>query len=176
MLAEKLAKVEAGIKRVADKTDSLPLNAVMLFRSLILVGNELTTLLEQSIRPHGLNETEYRVLMMLFSQPDGLGHPTELCQGTAQSPANMTRLIDMLVARGMVSRTPSLEDRRRTALRITAEGERVVHDVLPKLGATLTRVFADLSTSEQQKLISQLRQLARTVDSLTEPARADALS
>lgn len=170
MLATKLAKAEAGVKRVAERTDSLPVNEALLFRSLILIGDELTALLERSIRPFGLNETEYRVLMTLFSQPDGLGHPTELCQGTAQSPANMTRLIDMLVARGMVNRTPSLEDRRRTALRITAEGERVVRGVLPKLSVALTQVFAGFSGTEQLKLVAQLKHLATTMDTLNEPA------
>lgn len=174
MLTEKFARVEAGIKRIAERTAGLPAQEALLFRVLILVGNELTTLLEQSIRPYGLNETEYRVLMMLFSQPDGVGHPTELCQNTAQSPANMTRLIDMLVARGMVSRTPSLEDRRRTALRITPEGERVVNAVLPAHGASLTRVFENLGRSDQQKLIGQLRSLATTIDQMTEPAHAEA--
>ncbi|HTP40501.1 MAG TPA: MarR family transcriptional regulator [Steroidobacteraceae bacterium] len=166
MLTAQLVEIDAGINRVAAKTDGvLPVESAMLFRTLILLGRELTQVLEGAIRPFGLNETEYRVLMILFSQPDGMGHPTELCAGAAQSPANMTRLIDSLVARRLVGRSPGVEDRRRTALQITPAGDALVRQVLPHLANTLRNVF-NMGGAEQRQLIAHLQGIATTMDSL----------
>lgn len=167
MLTAQLVEIDAGIHRVAAKAEGvLPVDSAMLFRTLILLGRELTQVLESSIRPFGLNETEYRVLMILFSQPDGMGHPTELCAGAAQSPANMTRLIDSLVARQLVGRSPGVEDRRRTALQITPAGEALVRQVLPHLAGSLRNVFSVMNTAEQRQLITQLQGIATTMDGM----------
>jgi MarR family transcriptional repressor of emrRAB len=165
LLTAQLVEIDAGMQRVAAKANNeLPVDSAMLFRTLILLGRELTQILETAIRPFGLNETEYRVLMLLFSQPDGTGHPTELCTGAAQSPANMTRLIDSLVARELVSRSPGIEDRRRTALQITAMGEALVRQVLPHIAESLRSVFSIMTLDQQRELQRDLEGIATSMD------------
>ncbi|HKC15645.1 MAG TPA: MarR family winged helix-turn-helix transcriptional regulator, partial [Steroidobacteraceae bacterium] len=74
----------------------------MMFRTLVLLGRALAQLADEAIRPSGLGEAEFRVLMLLYSQPDGVAHPGELCPGSGQSPANMSRITDTLVALDMI--------------------------------------------------------------------------
>src|SRR5580658_4546428 len=112
-------KLETNLRALSARVPDLPFTEILLCRLLIHLGREMATVLEQQIRPFGLAEAEFRVLTTLFSQPDGVGHPSELCAGTAQSAANMSRISDALVSRDLITRVPSIHDRRKMVLRIT---------------------------------------------------------
>jgi MarR family transcriptional repressor of emrRAB len=114
---------------------------------------------EQQIRPFGLAEAEFRVLTTLFSQPEGAAHPSDLCVRTSQSPANMSRISDALVSRGLITRVLSIHDRRRMVLRITEQGEQFVRQLLPKLFAPLREMLKDFPEAEQRQLNAQLKRL-----------------
>jgi MarR family transcriptional repressor of emrRAB len=114
---------------------------------------------EQKLRPFGLAEAEFRVLTTLFSQPDGVAHPSDLCARADQSPANMSRISDALVSRHLITRVLSVQDRRRMVLRITEQGEDLVRQLLPKLFVSLRGMLAEFSESELSLLISQLKRL-----------------
>jgi MarR family transcriptional repressor of emrRAB len=123
------------------------------------VGREMATVFEQQIRPFGLAEAEFRVLTTLFSQPEGAAHPSDLCVRTSQSPANMSRISDALVSRGLITRVLSIHDRRRMVLRITEQGEQFVRQLLPKLFAPLREMLKDFPEAEQRQLNAQLKRL-----------------
>jgi MarR family transcriptional regulator, negative regulator of the multidrug operon emrRAB len=117
------AGIEAAVARTAGRFSKVPVVETLILRLLTLLDREIRALLGQLLRPHGLNETDFRILMCLFSQPDGGAHPSELCAYVARSPANMTRVADGLCERALITRVASEEDRRRTIIRITAVGE-----------------------------------------------------
>jgi MarR family transcriptional repressor of emrRAB len=99
------------------------------------------------------------VLTTLFSQPDGVAHPSDLCARAGQSPANMSRISDALVGRDLITRVLSVQDRRRMVLRITEQGEDLVRRLLPTLFGSLRIMFAEFSASDLQQLTSQLKRL-----------------
>jgi MarR family transcriptional repressor of emrRAB len=119
----------------------------------------MAAMLEQQIRPFGLAEAEFRVLTTLFSQPDGVAHPSDLCSRAAQSPANMSRICDALVSRGLITRVLSAHDRRRMVLRITEQGEDLVRRLLPVMFVPLRRLFAEFPEAQQRDLILKLKRL-----------------
>ncbi|HXA36036.1 MAG TPA: MarR family transcriptional regulator [Steroidobacteraceae bacterium] len=137
----------------------LPLTQILLCRLVLHMGREMAANLEQHIRPFGLAEAEFRVLTTLFSQPDGVAHPSDLCARAAQSPANMSRISDALVSRGLITRDLSPHDRRRMVLRVTERGEELVRRLLPMMFVPLRRMFADFPEAEQRELVSQLKRL-----------------
>jgi len=116
-------------------------------------------MLEQKIRPFGLAEAEFRVLTTLFSQPEGVAHPSDLCVRALQSPANMSRISDALVSRDLITRVLSVHDRRRMVLRITEQGEALVRQLLPKLSGPLRELLMEFPESEQQQLIARFKRL-----------------
>jgi MarR family transcriptional repressor of emrRAB len=124
----------------------------------------MSAMLEHEIRPFGLNEAEFRVLTTLFSQPDGVAHPTDLCSKTSQSPANMSRISDALVSRDLITRLSSLRDRRKMVLRITEQGEDLVRRLLPLLFVPLRDLFKDFSDEDQQRLVAQLKHLSAKLE------------
>ena len=154
-----LDKLEENLRALSARVPDLPLTEILLCRVLLHVGREMATGFEQMIRPFGLAEADFRVLTTLFSQPEGMAHPSDLCVRAGQSPANMSRISDALVRRDLITRVPSLQDRRRMVLRITGQGEDLVRRLLPKLFVPLRGMLAEFSDAELRLMISQLRRL-----------------
>jgi MarR family transcriptional repressor of emrRAB len=152
-------KMEANLRALSARVPDLPFTEIVLCRLLIHLGREMAAGFEQKIRPFGLAEAEFRVLTTLFSQPDGVAHPSDLCVRAGQSPANLSRISDALVSRDLITRVLSSHDRRRMVLRITEQGEDLVRRLLPKLFGSLHAMYAEFSDSEQQLLIAQLKRL-----------------
>lgn len=163
-LEQRATEIEAAVRRCASRFTEIPVTQTLILRLLVLLGREISVLLEEVLRPHGLNETDFRTLMMLFSQPNGIAHPSDLCAYVAQSPANMTRVADGLFERGLITRVASEEDRRRTILRITPSGEALVHRLLPSTITYTRRIFADHSPEGERALLEQLRTLIAGID------------
>jgi len=163
-LQQRIADIESALARAAAHLPTLAATEVLIIRAVALLAREFAALFEDELRPHGLNETDFRTLMMLFSQPEHTAHPSELCAYVGQSPANMTRVTDGLFERGLISRVASDEDRRRMILRITPAGEVLVHELLPGTHARLREIFGDMPAVERECLLGQLRGILGRMD------------
>src|SRR5579862_8641542 len=100
-------KLEASLQGLSARLPEVPLTEILLSRLLQHLGREMAARFEQKIRPFGLNEAEFRVLTTLYSQPEGVAHPSDLCSRAAQSPANISRISDALVSRDLITRVLS---------------------------------------------------------------------
>jgi MarR family transcriptional repressor of emrRAB len=160
-----LEALEVNLRSLAARLPGLnvPICGILLCRLIQHLGREMTGLLEQTIRPFGLAEAEFRALVTLYSRPDGVAHPGDLCAGTSQSPANMSRISDALVDRGLITREMSVHDRRRMVLRVTQQGEELVRRLLPPMFAPLHELFGDLTEAKQRQLLSVLKELGSKV-------------
>jgi MarR family transcriptional regulator, negative regulator of the multidrug operon emrRAB len=152
-------KLETNLRALSSRLPDVPLNEILLSRLMLHMGREMAARFEQQIRPFGLNEAEFRALTTLFSQPEGVAHPSDLCSRAAQSPANMSRICDALVSRDLITRVPSDQDRRRMVLRITEQGDELVRRLLPKMFGPLRELFAEFPAADQRTLISLLKRL-----------------
>jgi MarR family transcriptional repressor of emrRAB len=81
----------------------------------------------------------------------------------------MTRIANMLVKRGLITRRASESDRRRVQLQITANGRRLVRKMLPPLFPHLAVMFAGFSDNDKRTLDRLLRRLADNLDQLEPP-------
>ena len=167
--ASQFELVEENLVNLSRRVPELPVSGILLCRLLMHIGREMAVMFEQQIRPFGLAEAEFRVLTTLFSQPDGVAHPSDLCVRASQSPANMSRISDALVSRGLITRVSSVHDRRRMVLRITEAGEAFVRQLLPKLFAPLREMLKDFPETDQLQMTSQLKRLGVVLDKATAP-------
>ncbi len=159
--------LESSVKRLGARLADTPEQCILIVRLVQQLARGFSDMLEQQLRPFGLPEAEFRVLMTLFSQPEGCGQPTDLCARTAQRPANMSRICDALVARDLITRIASSQDRRRQDLHITERGEEVVRRMLPLLFAWLRELFHDLPETERQRLLDLLKGLWGELEAMT---------
>jgi MarR family transcriptional repressor of emrRAB len=165
--------VEANLHNLSGRVADVPATGILMCRLLMFVGRELATMFDHQIKPFGLVEAEFRVLTTLFSQPDGVAHPSDLCVRASQSAANMSRISDALVSRGLITRDLSVQDRRRMVLRITEQGEEFVRHLLPKLFAPLRELLKDFPDAEQRQLNAQLKRLGFELEHSSAPNVAE---
>jgi len=128
--ASQFELVEANLHNLRARVPDLPVSGILLCRLLLHIGREMAVMFEQQIRPFGLAEAEFRVLTTLFSQPNGSRIPA-ICAFALAKSANMSRISDALVSRGLITRVSSLHDRRRMVLRNHGAGRAFVRQLLP---------------------------------------------
>ena len=156
---DRIASVEQGIRRAAQRLPGLPVTEALLCRVIILMGRVLTARIDEVISPYQLTDVEFRTLLSLFSAPDGTACPSDLCANLAHSPASMTRIGDVLVSRNLITRVLSEQDRRRMDIKITPEGEELVREVLPRMFGYTRDLYKDFTDEEKSRLLDGLKKL-----------------
>ncbi len=161
--------VENNVRRLGQSFADLPVTEALLARAVMMLGRDLNTLLERGLKPAGLAETEFRLLMALCSR-GGNAFAGDVCAALAQSPANLTRISDTLVERGFISRSPDLEDRRRMLLVLQPAGEKLVRALIPRIGPEIGAVFADFTAAEKEQLLGSFKRLMASIDAMNASA------
>lgn len=154
-----------GVDRVAEIIPGLPKCEVLLIRLLLLTGGALQRDVEAKLKPFDLNDSDFRTLMMLYSSAEGSSTPSELCALAEQKPTNMTRITNLLAKRGLITRAHATHDRRQVVLKITAEGKRMVRQMLPPMFPEVISKFSCFNTTERKSFEHLLKKLALHLDS-----------
>jgi DNA-binding MarR family transcriptional regulator len=106
--------------RSAQRT-ALPLED-RIFISLQKTADSLGLEVEQLFKPHGLTGTQYNVLRILRgSEPEGLAC-SSIGERMISHDPDMTRLLDRMEKRGLITRERQTDDRRVVKTRITPAG------------------------------------------------------
>ena len=156
---DRIALIEQGMQRTAERLPGLPVTEALLCRVIILMGRVMAAHVDEMISPYQLTDIELRTLLSLFSHADGTACPSDLCAVLAQSPATMTRIGDVLVSRHLVTRVLNEQDRRRMDIRITPQGEALVREVLPRMFDYTRELYEDFSEVEKAQLLAGLKKL-----------------
>jgi DNA-binding MarR family transcriptional regulator len=72
----------------------------------------------------------------------------------------MTKRLAALERRGLIRREPDPHDKRSKAVAVTAQGKRLVEEILPEHWANEGRLLRDLSSDERADLAALLERLA----------------
>jgi len=157
--------VEDSIHRISRRVPEMRVMESLICRVITILGRDISARLDEALQPAGLAELEFRTLLTIFSR-DGTATPSDLSASLAQSPANLTRITDVLVERGLITRTVSDQDRRRTLLGITPVGEKLLRDLLPRMAEHTTALFRGFSADDKNRLVSDLKRLLCALDAL----------
>ncbi|HEX2849259.1 MAG TPA: MarR family winged helix-turn-helix transcriptional regulator [Acidimicrobiales bacterium] len=118
----------------------------------------------------GLSLPQYRLLLFLSGGPE---RASALAGSLGVSPPSLTALVDGCVARGLVERVASEEDRRRVLHLITAEGHRALAAGDAALAERLDAIAAHLTPAQAKKLVEGLELMGQGLDALREARRAE---
>src|SRR3569623_45647 len=149
-LSDCIAMMDEGIGRVSQAIPAMPAAEAKLTRMLLMVAHRVDEVLETELKPHRINHSDFLTLMFLYSRPDGSSTPGELCDVTSLGATHMPRIANVLVARGLVIRGPSEQDRRRVEIRITPAGRRFVQKLLPTLIPPCGAAFVGLTETDKR--------------------------
>lgn len=106
------------------------------------INRQLEDELEERLRPGGVPIEQYRILEVLdASEPVAMG---EIAQQSLIEAPTLTKIIDKMVAEGLVYRAPDPNDRRRVLI-LTAAG-----------GKALFKRLRGVSTAQEQRIVDLL--------------------
>jgi DNA-binding MarR family transcriptional regulator len=119
----------------------------------------------------GINLTDISILGVL--QRIGPPHestPTNLSRISLTSMPGMTRRLDHLERRGLITRLPSADDRRSRVVRLSAAGSALMHDYMrAQFSSALESAFA-LPPEELRMLAASMRRLLLRLRECTDNA------
>lgn len=95
------------------------------FINLLRTTDMLSRHLTQMLKHEDLSQTQYNVLRILRGAPDGLAC-SEIGNRMITRDPDITRLLDRLEKRGLISRCREMKDRRMVLTRITPAGLELV--------------------------------------------------
>src|SRR5580658_1773292 len=132
-----------------------------IFISLQRTADSLGLEAEQLLKPHGLTGTQYNVLRILRgAEPAGLP-----CNGIGERmishDPDMTRLLDRMEKRGLISRQRQTDDRRVIKTRITPAGLALLKSLDQPVRELHKRQFHHLPAA-RLKTLAQLLEEVRT--------------
>jgi len=113
------------------------------------------------LREHALSAEQYNVLRILRGRgPGGLSTYAVAKRMVSRAP-NITRLVDKLVAKSLLRRAPSLDDRRVTNLEIAGEGLRLLSRLDGPIERSTRRAMEGLSEEEIRTFLDLLARIRR---------------
>ena len=115
---------------------------------------------QRLLKEFDISNEQYNILRILRGNRRGTYNLCEVQERMLNQTANATRLVEKLRKRGLVSRQPNDEDRRRVDIAITPEGLGRLAEMDPPT-EQMSRQTAKALTSEEARTLTQLLERLR---------------
>jgi DNA-binding MarR family transcriptional regulator len=126
------------------------------------VHQAMLAAIEPVLDAEGLTHAQWSVLVSLHFERG------RTCAGLARDLAHdkgaMTRLVDVMEAKGWVTRERATDDRRHVILALTAEGDGLVRRARDRVAACWNAWLEGWSGDEVFRLLGDLRRLWTTIE------------
>ncbi|MCA1984255.1 MAG: MarR family winged helix-turn-helix transcriptional regulator [Nocardioides sp.] len=155
-----LAEVERATR---ERVEHLPLDftashaLLSLYRAANAVRGRLTNTV---LRPNDLTWTGFLVLWTLWIW-DSM-ETREVADSVGISKGTLTGVAKTLMARDLIERIPSVEDRRLVSLKLTPEGVRLMEEIYPEFNKTESTIVGDVSAEHLTVMTDSLRTLVES--------------
>jgi len=136
-------------KRFADPRQEAAL-------AILRTADVLRSRIETALLPHRVSPEQYNVLRILRGAPDRSLPTLEIASRMITRAPNITRLIDKLVQKKLVSRCDHDRDRRVVVVKLAAKGLDLVNAISPGVDDLDARSLASLSKAQVERLIGIL--------------------
>lgn len=126
---------------------------VVLARAADAVGRRA----RRDVSRHGLADAEFGILEVLYHKG-----PLAVCEAQRRillQSGSTAYVVDKLVRKKLVRRTPNPEDGRGTLLVLTARGRELMARIFPAHAATIRRAMGGLSKREMKRAVELVRKL-----------------
>lgn len=150
---------ERRVHRTCERFPDFPRDPALLVRLIKRIARTVHDAGNGRLREHGINHTDYNILMMLYGSEDYASTPSELAAAAGEKVANITRVCNTLCEKQLIHRGPSAEDRRKVEVRLSTEGEQFVQALLPDMAELLHKSVRGLQAHEQATLETLLKKM-----------------
>ena len=130
-----------------------------VFVALLQAADALAQQAEQLVKAAGLTGAQYNVLRILRgAEPEGLACRAIGDRMISHDP-DMTRLLDRMEKRGLITRERQTDDRRVVKTRITAQGLSLLKTLDPPVHDLHKRQFRHMSAARLKTLFDLLEEV-----------------
>lgn len=138
-----------------------PKTSLLTFEAHFMVMRASATLAIDSPLEHidDLSRARYNALRMLYQEPKHRLLMSDFAQGMKVSATNVTKLVDSLVADGLVAREDHQVDKRKRWAQLTPKGAEMVERSLPAVAEHVEGLWGCLSEQEKRILVHLLAKL-----------------
>lgn len=126
-----------------------------LFVGRLLLGRVMGALVaahDEALLSTGL--TAYQAALLMNCASREANTPARLAALNGLDVSTITRMIDRLEKKGLLTRTRSLKDRRQVILRLTPQGRKVLRRAVPLAEQVAFRAWHGVTRTERQALRS----------------------
>lgn len=155
---------EQRLRRIQARLPGFPFEEMRLVRMVYQLQKSLRDRSNAALKKHELGDTHYLVLAILYGSGDETSTATELSEACNEKPANLTRVCDELVAKGLIARGPKAGDRRAVMISLSEQGRALVERILPEVSADLTAVYAHFTSAELARLAALTARVLQNLD------------
>ncbi|MCE7993365.1 MAG: MarR family transcriptional regulator [Roseivirga sp.] len=128
---------------------------------IIKTGHWITDSVSSELKPFDISEPQYNVLRTLNSQQHQPLTVEQIGKQMIQRSSNVTRIIDKLLGKGLVSRKECPSNRRKMDIMITPEGRNFLRELDVKLAQWHSPLLNKLTDEELQTLTRLIRKLRK---------------
>ena len=111
----------------------------------------------RSHRHQDISVPQFRILIFINKHTDA--SLSEVADHIGLTLPTLSKMVDLLVTRGWVMRSPCPEDRRRLQLGLTARGKVMLDQALESTRASLARSFEGFSPDDLDRIVYSMDQL-----------------
>ena len=126
-----------------------------LLALIVRAGRNAENAAETALAQYGLRYDMWAVLDLLDTR--GTFSMAEIADEVVVPPPTLTRVIDKLIADGLVHRLSDPADRRRVLARLTRRGQRLHNEIAPAVALASESTISPLTDSQRNGLESALR-------------------
>jgi MarR family transcriptional regulator, transcriptional regulator for hemolysin len=121
--------------------------------------------LDLEVQSAGLTDATWRPLLHLHLLGDGI-RQKDLAASVGIEGPSVVRLLDTLIAKGLIERSEDAADRRAKLLRLTADGKQIVNRIHATVLALESEVLSPFSAGEIAQMAGFIQRLESSVNAL----------
>jgi MarR family transcriptional regulator, organic hydroperoxide resistance regulator len=130
--------------------------------SLVRTAELLSQRAGDLLKPFDISPAQYNVLRILRGAKEALACG-QIAERMVSRDPDITRLLDRMEGRGLVSRARDEQDRRVVKTQINATGLRLLEEIAPLITAHHRRQFAGFGEKKLRQLVEWMEQLRASV-------------
>jgi DNA-binding MarR family transcriptional regulator len=124
------------------------------WRTFIETTGDLLRAIEKDLAPFGLDRGDYQLLAMLSEAPDQRLRMCDLADSLRLTRSGLTRRMDGVLKKKLVTRVQSAEDGRAAYASLTPKGFELLKQVAPEHLESVRRLMIDLLSPTEIKAIA----------------------
>lgn len=133
--------------------------ALQAWESLFRAQHELFGDMMSDFEGTEISQAEYDVLLTTVRSPDMSARLRDITANMLISQPSVSRLVDRMVTRGLVTKAPDASDARSSIVTATDAGARAFRTVATVHGRSIARCMSPLDDEELRTLLALTRKL-----------------